>query len=263
VNKGIDAMDAQQHLALPQQSFPAVPIVPPSAPSGPPVSALIFDLCGVMYDDTVWRRWLLRVISRMGLHTHYTLYFRVWERDYLAEVKRGRLEFWEALRLFLLSSGLTSAQIDEVGAAAHAQRRQCEQDIMPLPGVRKTLSQLTDRGVQLLLLSNSCLPYREIQQRLKKLRLANHFDAVLSTFDLGKRFSNADCFRLAIQRLQRDPREIGYVGRDSLALVEAATIGMYTVAFNNDDDAQADAFIRSFAELLEALPLRKSHCISN
>lgn len=256
-------MDAQDHIALPQLSCPIVPIVPPSAPTVTPVSALIFDLCGVMYDDTVWRRWLLRVVGRMGLHTHYTLFFRVWERDYLSEVKRGRLDFWEALRQFLLSSGLTSAQIDEVGAAAHAQRRQSEQEIRPLPGVRKTLSQLTENGVQLLLLSNSCLRYNEVQQRLKRLGLTGRFDSVLSTFDLGKRFGNTDCFRLAVQRLQRDPQEIGYVGRDTLALEEASTIGMFTVAFNNDDDAQADAYVDSFTDLLQVLPLRKMPIFAN
>ena len=259
-------MDTQGHVAFPQQSLPIVPIVPvvnPSHTTVAPISAVIFDLCGVLYDDTVWRRWLLRVVGRMGLHTHYTSFFRVWERDYLDEVKRGRLEFWGALRLFLLSSGLTSAQIDEVGAAAHAQRRQSEQQIRPLPGVIKTLSQLSSWNVQLLLLSNSCLHHNEVQDRLKRLGLAGRFDAVLSTFDLGQRFGSADCFRLAVQRLQCEPRQIGYVGRDTLALREAATTGMITVAFNNDDDAHADAYIDSFPELVEVLPIDVIRIMAN
>ncbi len=256
-------MDTQGHVAFPQHSLPIVPIVSPPRPTITPISAVIFDLCGVLYDDTVWRRWLLRLVGRMGLHTHYTSFFRVWERDYLDEVKRGRLEFWEALRLFLLSSGLTSAQIDEVGAAAHAQRRQSEQQIRPLPGVIKTLSQLSSWNVQLLLLSNACLHHDEVQERLKRLGLHGRFDAVLSTFDLGRRFGCADCFRLAVQRLQCEPRQIGYVGRDSLALLEAATTGMVTVAINNDDDAKADSYINSFSDLVQVLPIDALRVMAN
>ena len=131
------------------------------------------------------------------------------------------------------------------------------------PESKKTLSQLANHGVQLLLLSNSCLHHDEVRQRVKKLGLSDYFDSVLSTFDLGKRFGNEDCFRLAIQRLQRDPQEVGYVGRDTLALAEASTIGMFTVAFNNDNDAEADAYISSFNELPDVLPLRQTRIISN
>jgi len=69
----------------------------------PPVSGLLFDVGGVLYDDTVWSRWLLKLLTRLGLHTSYTPFFRVWQREYLQRVTCGELEYWQALRLFLRS----------------------------------------------------------------------------------------------------------------------------------------------------------------
>lgn len=30
---------------------------------------LLFDMGDVLYDATVWRRWLLQLLHKMGLHT--------------------------------------------------------------------------------------------------------------------------------------------------------------------------------------------------
>ena len=83
----------------------------------PSVAGLLLDVGGVLYDDTVWLRWLLKLVTRLGLHTHYTPFFRVWQREYLQRITCGELEYWQALRLFLRSAGLSHGQIDEVEAA--------------------------------------------------------------------------------------------------------------------------------------------------
>ena len=71
--------------ALPQDSLPCV-------------AAVWFDVCGVLYDDTAWRRWLLQLLSRMGLHTHYVSFYRVWDCEYRDDVAWGRLAYWDAMR---------------------------------------------------------------------------------------------------------------------------------------------------------------------
>jgi hypothetical protein len=46
------------------------------------IENLVIDLCGVLYDNSEWKRWLLGLVTRMGLHTHYAPFFRVWEREF-------------------------------------------------------------------------------------------------------------------------------------------------------------------------------------
>ena len=68
------------------------------------------------HTPTGWRRWLLQVLRRLGLHTSYCCFFHVWEKDYLDEVHRGRRDLCEALRSFLQALGLSRGQIEEVAA---------------------------------------------------------------------------------------------------------------------------------------------------
>ena len=54
-----------------------------------PIRGLLFDACNVLYDDTAWRRWLLRLLTRLGLRTEYAPFFRIFDHDYLDAVYRG------------------------------------------------------------------------------------------------------------------------------------------------------------------------------
>ena len=99
------------------------------------VVGLIFDAEDVLYDSTVWRRWLLQLLVRMGLQTDYRSFYCAWEREYLDEVNCGRREYWEALCDYLQSAGLLPGQLDEVMAAGQARSRQIQQQSFPLsPG---------------------------------------------------------------------------------------------------------------------------------
>ncbi len=220
----------------------------------PPVAGLLVDLCGVLYDDSTWPRWLLRLVQRLGLHTTYTPFFRVWRREYLDRVKRQELEYWQALRLFLLSSGLTNGQIDEVEAASHAQQRVNAAEILPLPGVVNVLTRLHELDIPLTLLSSSYLDTRHVYQRLDTLGLESYFESVLSVPDVWQAYPGRSAFEVAAEATQLPPHRLGFVGRDSATLAEAGDCGIRRIAVNYDDDALADVFIGSFDRLLDAVP---------
>ena len=46
------------------------------------VRGVLFDLGNVLYDDTMWRRWMLRLLQHLGLQTHYRGFCRVWDREH-------------------------------------------------------------------------------------------------------------------------------------------------------------------------------------
>lgn len=214
------------------------------------VRGLLFDLDDVLYDDTVWRRWLLRLLTRMGLATHYHSFFRLWQDEYLDAVYRGRCEFEQAFRAFLRSAGMTPGQIDEVQAASQARRLELASSARPLPGVLSTVSRLHGAGLVLGIVSNSEKTSAELKGRLASWGMANYFRSVVSSIDLGQTKPAAVCYRTALSAMNIPAVETVFVGHDTAELSGARKAGLNTVAFNYDADALADVYLERFDELL-------------
>ena len=224
-----------------------------------PVVGLLFDTCGVLYDTTVWRRWLLQLLGRLGLHTNYNSFFRLWDRDFLADVHRGRREFRDAFEAFLLSVGLSRAQIDEVEAACQARRRECEAGARPLPGVKATLVKLRRAGFVLGTVSDCEYPAAAMAERFQRLQLGGLFTAVISSIDLDRTKPDPFCYLAALDAMKLGPQQVAFVGHDSEELAGAAEVGMQIIPLHYDHDAEADVFLGRFDELLEVLVTRPSY----
>ena len=235
---------------------PAAAGRPPPEPLKRPISGLVFDTCDVLYDATVWRRWLLQLLGRLGLHTNYKSFFRLWDHDFLADVHRGRREFREAFQAFLLSVGLSRGQIDEVEAACQARRRECEATARSLPGVKATLAKLRGAGVLLAALGDSEHPAAVLAEQLDRLGLDGLFTVVVSSINLARTKPDPVCYRTALEGMRLRAEEAAFVGHDSEELAGAAEVGMQTIAFNYDGDAEADVFLTCFGELLEVVVTR-------
>jgi len=224
-----------------------------AVPLAKPVEGILFDMCNILYDDTVWRRWVLRLLSRLGLSTNYCSFFRLWDREYLDEVHCGRRDFREAFASFLRCAGLSHGQIDEVEAASHARRRQLEDHSRPLPGVRNTLWRLHQEGFVMGVICDTELPAAVLRQRLHRFGIEKLFPTVISSIDLNRCMPEPACYLAAADAMKLPPEKLVFVGHDRLELAGASAVGMPTIAFNFDSDAQADVHIGRFEELIEVL----------
>ena len=242
---------------LPQSTVPIRGRVhSPLRPTGlhvRPVRGLIFDTGDVLYDATVWRRWLLKTLGRLGLSTSYSTFYRIWDQDFWADVCCGRREFWEAFRAFLLSAGLCRGQIEEVEVAARAQRRQWLATARLFPGVSDAIARLSDAGVVLAAICDSELPRNALDQQFHRLGLSPSLRAVVCSQDLERAKPDPACYGAALDTMHLSAHEVGFVGHDSQELAEAARLGMQTLAFNHDHDAQADVYLTCFGELVEGI----------
>ncbi|HEV3137605.1 MAG TPA: HAD family hydrolase [Pirellulales bacterium] len=210
---------------------------------------LVFDLDDVLYDATLWRRWLLRLVASLGVRASYASFYRLWDREYLVDVHCARREYDEAFQSFLLASNLSWAQIDEVEAASRIQRENLELNVRPLPGVVKTIARLVDLGLPLVALADAPYPAARLSQRLDRLGLANRFKTVLSSFDLEAAKPSAPCYQAALDALGLPAQDVTYVGHDAEDLEGAKAIGMRTVAFNYQRHARADFYLTRFEDL--------------
>lgn len=220
------------------------------------VRGLVFDMGDVLFDATIWRRWLLQQLHRMGLQTTYRSFFDVWDRDYLDAVHRGEREYAEAFQTFLRDMGLTLCQIDEVLLASNQQKRDLEQDTRPFPGVRATLERLQAVGLKLAVLTDSESPAATIEARLAKLGIGSYFSAVVSSADLKQTKPARVCYATAIERLGLTPKQTAFIGHDNDELIGARRSGMPVVAIHYERNAVAEVFLRRFDGLLQLFETR-------
>jgi HAD superfamily hydrolase (TIGR01509 family) len=220
-------------------------------PESSPLRGFLFGAGHILYDATLWRRWLLQLLRRIGVDTHYRTFFRDWDADFLPDVHRGRREFCEAFEAFLLQNGLSRAQIDEVEAACHAQRSQWETNARPLPGVKSTLTRLHAAGITLGVLSDCELPSDALAKRLQRFGLHGLFSTVVSSLDVENTKPHPLGYLAALGAMKTTPQETAFVGHHAQELAGAARLGMRTVAFNFDPEVRADFLIARFEELLD------------
>lgn len=247
--------------AEPCVQFRPMTAMPPQQLSPPPrpIRGLVFDMGDVLYDTTVWRRWLLKLLGRIGVHTTYRCFYQVWDHEYLRDVHRGRRDFCEAFQSFLLSVGLTRAQIDEVEAACQARRRQLEASARPLPGVKATIARLRGAGIPMAVLSDSERRCCALVEQLDRFGLRDMFDAVLSSVELEHTKPDAVCYLAALEAVGVAAEEAAFVGHDAEELAGAAAVGMQTVAFNFDPEAEADVFLARFEDLQDLIRSRRKY----
>jgi HAD superfamily hydrolase (TIGR01509 family) len=207
-------------------------------------------MAGVLYDATLWRREVVKLLARLGVAACYPHFFDRWDREYLADVQCGFRQFEEAFQAFLLSAGLSWGQIDEVEAASRIRRQEIEEGVRPLPGVPAAIGQLVARGLTLAVLTDSPYPARRLEQDLGKLGLGGKFQNVLSSFDLEATKPAARCYQAAIAALGLPAAELAFVGCDRESLAGARACGLRTIAVNCQADVDADARLTTFGELL-------------
>lgn len=224
------------------------------------VDALVFDTADVLFDATYWPRKLARLVSRFGVSPGYAEFIGRWEGDFLPEVCRGRRDYDEAFCSFLLSWGLSWAQIDEIEADGRIQRRHFERELRPLPGVTRTLQTLAARGFRLAAWADSWEPAQKVAALLGRIGLSGVFSSILCSFELEATQPDFQCYQACIAALGGASDRIAYVGHDAAHLAAARAAGLATVAFNHQPTAMADHHLPQFDGLLSLLaaPLASS-----
>jgi FMN phosphatase YigB (HAD superfamily) len=218
-----------------------------------PLSAIVFDVADVLCDATLWRRWLVRLVNRMGLAVDYEGFCRVWHYQYQRDVHSGRREFSEALHSFLLAWGLSWAQIDEIEAASRIQCEDIEHSVRALPGIVKTVARLSERGLPLLAWADMPYPAGKATELLDRLGLTDCFQVVLSSFDLGCAQPSIECYRWILEAFRLPAGEVAYVGHDGANLAGARAAGLRTVTLNDLRPALAHFRLTRAEELLDLI----------
>jgi len=213
------------------------------------VRGIVFDTGDVLFDATVWQRWLWRLLMRFGVRSGYESLFQSWGPTYLSGVYRGQSSYDEALAAFLQDLGLSCGQVAEVAAAARAKCGEFEIGSRLFPTVAGTLAQLHAGDFRLGVLADSVRSGDRLARDLEQLGLGQVFDAVVTSIDVGEPRPSLEGYGCVLETLGLMAEETVFVGHDATELAAASQAGMATVAFNHGADAVAHQYLERFDEL--------------
>jgi putative hydrolase of the HAD superfamily len=117
--------------------------------------------------------------------------------------------------------------------------------------VPETLEALKEKGYLLGIITDTAHPVSVKLNWFEKGGFGHVWDTIISSQEMGIRKPNPEIYTAALTQLGVSAEEAVFVGHKTSELEGARAVGMKTVAFNYDVDAQADCYINSFSELLK------------
>ena len=216
-------------------------------------TAVVFDSGDVLYDATTWWRWLVQLLGRMGLHTHFESLHCVWRREFLRDVNTGKREYREAFREFLRAVGMNTGQIDETEVSCWPRYESMSVPTRSLVGVGPTLSKLRSSGFKLAVYSHAPHSTARMQEILESLGILGLFDFVVSSTELGYLADDPRGYVEVAKSIDVAPRQVAYVSHATDELDGAAAADMDVVAYNYDLDARAHVFLARFDQLNDVI----------
>ncbi len=217
--------------------------------------SLLICPSGVLYDDTLWWRWLLQLTARMGLHTHRDAFWQVWRRDYYDAVCQGERTYWDALQHFLLAAGLGRGQIDEVCAAGRPRWRLFDEQLRPFPHVPAALAALRQAGYAINVLAHSPEHGDQLAARYQQMGIGAYVESVVTSRDLGCGSGEATYIGDALTRLNLSAGETILTAHESLRLDsdQAPDIALASIAVEPADGEPSQWHFECLDELAAAL----------
>ena len=217
------------------------------------IGGWIFQLGGVLYDGTAWRRWLLDHLRKRGLHTHYQLFFRHWDIEYIPRVQRGDLSFQDAIENMLVRAGMPAAHIYEITAALRSKRKSLLAEERPLAGVADLLHALQAAGHRLALWSVEPCDQESIYERAARLGLHQYFDFIAQADNAGHGHVPDRLLASTLQALRVSHPQVAFVGKTPEYLRLARMVGLQTVGVGTEPVGQTDWQLQGVVQLQDLL----------
>jgi aminoglycoside 3-N-acetyltransferase len=209
---------------------------------------VIFDVGDILYDASLWRRWVTEQLQSLGADVTYEQLVARWEA-LLVDVYRGRADYWERFRQLLRDHGLDAAQVEAMVEGAKEKGAVVQVDRKPFPGVPETLARLAAEGVKLAALSDSENGEEGVRGILRQLGIEQHFDAVIASRDIGFVKPQPEAYAAAVEALDLPKDRCVFVGHDIDELTGVQEVGIFGIGYNSHPDAPCDVRIGPFAEL--------------
>jgi putative hydrolase of the HAD superfamily len=209
------------------------------------IRAVLFDADGILYyrnDKDQEYQTIFREIGVDDREVPEALkeHFRC-----LASV--GQITFEQYKQKVLEAVGITDPQ--QIAQGVRIAQEQSDQ-VYFFKNARETLDRLKRRNYYLGIVTDTAHPLHEKINKLERGGLGDVWDTIISSREVGVQKPDPQIYQLALQQLGIRPQQAVFVGHKAIELEGARNVGMKTIAFNFEENAQADFYITDFSDLV-------------
>lgn len=214
---------------------------------------MIFDNGDILFDASVWRRWLHGELTSLDVGLTFDELVAYWEAE-LVDVYRGRAEYWDRFGRLLEKLKVDESARAQLQVDARQKAIEVQQHRETMPGVKETLAALKKRRVRLAVLSDTEGGESAVRAILRQLEIEECLDAVVASSDIGHAKPAPEAYECAVKALDLSQTDCAFVAHDVDELTGAQQVGLFAIAYNDTPSAPRDATIQHFSELLEFAP---------
>lgn len=189
---------------------------------------ILFADANVLYDDSLWLRWLLSQVRRECPTGTLQALTHCWDAC-AAPFYRGESPFADVLCEAIRNMGANSLLCAELAVAAAGHRARLAAERRPFPGVVAAIRRLAAQGFTLGLSCNCEQRSPMLRQQLAGLGL-DQFTVVVSSAETGCARPEPAAFLRALAQMELPAEDVVYVGVDPADLAAAEQAGLRTVA---------------------------------
>ena len=181
--------------------------------------------------------------------------------DFESERKRikdlafsGQMRRHDYYRELIQLYGLTDPQDIDDGMRAISRD---DATVAIFEGVPDTINALKAKGFLLGIITDTAMPFTRKLDWFEEHGFGRVWDVVISSKEMGVRKPAPSMYEEALNQTCLKPAQAIFVGHKTHELAGAHAVGMKTIAFNYDPDAQADVYIDNFRDLLSVSLLER------
>jgi len=172
-------------------------------------------------------------------------------KDLAFSGQMGRHDYYRKL---IQLYGFTDPQEIEEGMRAISRD---DATVAIFEGVPDTINALKAKGFLLGIITDTAMPFSRKLDWFEEHGFGRVWDVVISSKEMGVRKPAPSMYEEALNQTCLKPAQAIFVGHKTHELAGAHAVGMKTIAFNYDPDAQADVYIDHFRDLLSVSLLER------
>lgn len=210
------------------------------------IQALLFDAGDVLYyrpkSDSRFEDFLQK-LGMEELEQHLQQ-----KQALLGQAFTGQIDMGKVNRTYLDLLGITDPQLVEIG------KQILEGDnsnVIFFDGVKETLLSLKNQGYLLGIITDTANSVKTKLEWFERGGFGHVWDSIISSHELGLEKPDPQMYYAALDQLCITEDQAIFVGHRKTELDGAKNIGIVTVGFNRDYNAEADFNIDRFSDLLK------------
>jgi HAD superfamily hydrolase (TIGR01509 family) len=212
------------------------------------MKAIFFDASGIIFYRVDKHRAIRALLERYKVPMARSGTMRNATKPVRTRAFCGQASHEEWYDAVLAAWGLADPTLREEGHQALAADAA---DITLFDGVPETLQALHDRGFKLGIVSNTAYSTEETLEWFRSRGLTIAWDAFADSMEVGAVKPDPLIYQAALDQCGLTVADVVFVSHNNKDIGGALALGMTTVAFNHDEDVQADYYIDQFVDLLD------------